>query len=1147
MRLSAALASAGLTVLLMAAPASAKETLRLVNNPALSPDGSLLAFDWNGDVWTVPTRGGTARQITQNPSRDREPKFSPDGKELAFTSDRDGSAQVYVVPVEGGTPRQLTYHTGGHSLLEWLPDGKSLLVSGSRDHHWRHGERFWIINKNERTPEKVLFDDYGASGTLSPDGKRILFSREGEQWWRKGYHGSQAAQIWMYDLEKKSATKLTDIDRSARWPLWRPDGKGFYYVGGRGGALNLRDRDLDSNKDTQLTKFSDDDSVVYPCISRDGSTLVFRRLFDLYVHRVGSKEPPTKIDINLDTDRVQDRRDRKMLTTASDVAFSADGLDIAFIAGGDLWVMDTELCEPRQITRTPEEERDPVFSPDGESIYFVSDAKGQPDIWKAERADKKQFWFLNNDFKLDRITNDCDAESGLKFTPEGKSLSFVKGRGDLWTMKLDGKEPKRILQGFTRPEWDFSPDGKWIVYSQDDTDFNRDVWVMPLDGSRKAFNLSRHPRSDGTPTWSPDGKVIAFVGERPSGDTRDVDIHYVFLRADDEERTSRDRTLERAIDKIKKTRTPPRPGFPGLPTEPKKGNVVDETPKKEEPKKEKPKKTASNEVVIDWDGLLERIRRVSVPNSRESNLFWSPDSKKLAFTSSPEGRSGIYTLDPVENPTPSLLTTASGSQMRWLPKANLIAMLSQGVPATVPAVARPTTGTPTPTPTLPSVPLPRRTTPRATPTPDTGSSAGATQYSFSARHEIDLGKKHAAAFELAWRTMRDNYYDDRLGNRDWDAIRKKYHEMAGQAPDAETLGTVVNLMLGELNGSHLGFMAGSGATTPTGSPTGRSARAQAWSEVTPHLGARFDPDHTGPGLKIRDVIPKGPADQKRSRLNAGETILSIDGKEVSPKTDLTTVLNGPMPRDVVLKVKGTDGKEREVTLRPTTYLAVRALLYDKWLADNATMVDRLSNGTLGYLHIRAMDMSSFHKFEEHLYAVGYGKEGLVIDVRENGGGSTADHLLTALTQPVHAIAVSRGGGPGYPNDRKVYSTWNKPIIVLCNQNSFSNAEIFSHAIKTLKRGQVVGVPTAGGVISTGGTSIMDVGFLRLPFRGWYLVGDGKDMELNGAVPHHIVWPGLQELPRGKDVQIEKAVAVLLEDVKKEKARPLPELKKAPLK
>ncbi len=302
--------------------------------------------------------------------------------------------------------------------------------------------------------------------------------------------------------------------------------------------------------------------------------------------------------------------------------------------------------------------------------------------------------------------------------------------------------------------------------------------------------------------------------------------------------------------------------------------------------------------------------------------------------------------------------------------------------------------------------------------------------------------------------------------------------------------------------------------------------------------------YEGPGLKVRDVLPGGPAEQKKSHIEAGEVVLSVDGKDVNPKTDLTEVLNGPASRDVVLKVRGADGKEREVTLRPISYVQARSLLYDKWLADNRKAVERLSDGKLGYVHISAMAMPSFYKFEEELYAVGYGKEGLVIDVRENGGGSTADHLLTALTQPVHAVAVPRGGGPGYPSDRTVYTNWNKPIVVLCNQNSFSNAEIFSHAIKTLKRGRLVGVPTAGGVVSTGAAPVMDVGMIRLPFRGWFLRDDGQDMELNGAVPDQIVWPGLEEMPRGKDVQLETAVKLLQEDVQAEKAKPQPKRVKA---
>ena len=193
--------------------------------------------------------------------------------------------------------------------------------------------------------------------------------------------------------------------------------------------------------------------------------------------------------------------------------------------------------------------------------------------------------------------------------------------------------------------------------------------------------------------------------------------------------------------------------------------------------------------------------------------------------------------------------------------------------------------------------------------------------------------------------------------------------------------------------------------------------------------------------------------------------------------DLTEVLNGPLatrhPPDRPGEGRGQD--TRTVTIRPIAFGQAQSLLYEKWVKDNRKAVEAASHGTLGYLHIKGMNLESFYKFEEELYSAGAGKDGLIIDVRENGGGSTTDHLLTVLTQPVHAITVPRGGGPGYPHDRRVYATWSKPIVVLCNQNSFSNAEIFAHAIQTLHRGKLVGVPTAGGVISTGSTSILDVG------------------------------------------------------------------------
>jgi tricorn protease len=1132
-----------LTSLLLASLGLAKEPIRLANRPALSPDGKTLAFDWQGDIWSVPTGGGLARPLTTNAAKDTNPKFSPDGKEIAFLSDREGTPQIYVMPASGGTPTRMTFNTSGYTLYEWTPDGKGWLVGTQRDHGWgrRNNDRLQIVRRwndeAKRPADELLFDDYAANGTLSPDGKKILFTREGPEWWRKGYRGSQSSQIWSYDLNTKAFDRLNTGDWDARWPMWGPQGQ-IYYTQASANGFNLWQYDAANKTGRPLTNFPDD-STVFPAISRDGSTIVFRHLFDFYRFSPSQGGAPTKIEIFHDDDRPQERVERKVLTSATAAAFTNDGLEIAIIAGGDLWVMDTELREPKRITFSPEEDRQPIFSPDQQSIYFISDAGGKPEIWRVKKPDAKKPWFLNEDFKPEALTNDGQEKANLSFSPEGSKLAYVKGRGDLVVADLEGKNEKVIVPSWNAPDYDWSPDGKWFVYAVYDNDFNRDIWIKPLDGSKPPFNLSRHPYNESNPVWSPDGKLIAYVGARDEKDN--IDIHYVWLQAQDNERSNRDRTLDKALEKFRRP-TGPTP----FPKKENEGEQEPPTPKKDDPaippKKEGavPPKKGPVEVVIDFDGIYKRIKRVSIPNSSERNLLWSPDSKKLAFSGSIEGQTGTFTIEIPDNLRPTQISPQSGSDARWLRNGSIVWLVAGRPASFVVGSAAPSL------PTLPSVATGGGGRgPRAGGGgPAAGSPSPAGGYAFTAYQDIDAPRKNQAAFDMAWRTMRDNWYDDRLGNRDWKAIREKYRGMA-ETSDADTLATVIQMMLGELNGSHLGFFAGS-MTLPSrrGLPPEEPTADRSWRLGTPHLGVRFDPSYGGRGWKVRDVLPEGPADQKKSKLNPGDIIIEVDGKPVDPALDPTLILNGPPNREFRLKVKDPLGKEREVSLRPTTYALARQLLYEAWLRDNREMVEKLSNGKLGYLHISAMDMPSFHKFEEALYDAGAGKDGLIIDVRENGGGSTADLLLTALTQPQHAIAVPRDGGQGYPQDRTVFATWNKPILVLCNQNSFSNAEIFSHAVKTLKRGKVVGVPTAGGVVSTGGTPIMDVGFLRVPFRGWYLVDSGEDMELHGAVPDVIVWPQPGEAAKGKDSQIEKGVELLLKDVEAWKNRPQPKLKKA---
>ena len=1167
--------TAGMVALLfLAGPVQADaqpEDVRLLTHYTLSPDGGTFVFSWRGDLWQVPTAGGTPHRLTTHPADESRPHFAPDGKSIAFTSTRTGPEQVWLMNADGSNPRAIDTHSEGARVYGWFPDSRAVLMRARRDHHWRRPDRLYRKPLRERQRPELLFDDYGYVSSVSPDGERIAFTREGESWWRKGYRGPRASQIWIFDRKRRSFTKVTDGDHGERWPLWAPDGRHLYLSSQQDGTWNLYRHDLQSGKREQLTKYRDD-GVSFPVLSADGSTMVYRQLFDTFVLQVPTPgtppRAPRRLKIQVAGDPTAEATANVTTTRATGVAFTDDGREVAFVAGGDIWVMDTELREPKRVTYTAADERAPVFSKDMKSLYFLSETGGQTDIWKASRTHDDKFWWQNDKFQYETITKDAHTERGLALTPDGKQFVFTRASGGLWTCGLDGKGMRALVTSWDEPDFSFSPDGTWLAYAVADNDFNSDVWIKPLDGSRAPINVSVHPDNDRNPTWSPDGRTLAFTGRRWGEES---DICLVALQREKHEENKRDRTIEKALKKMagRKGKKDKRPDFAGdwegkligpaplpkgglplrvklekegdgwvgrltvrgqldlplskiAPTEDgkamtaqartllgmlavrleHKGKALSGTWKlppglegtltlKKGTKKPVPQ-------VVDVERIADRIRRISIAESHESGLFWSHDSKKLAFFARIKGEDGLYTIAPPDDVKPKRLVASRGSSARWLKEGNQIVWLAAGVPASVSA------------------------------------SGKVTRYPFTVRQVVDHRQRHEAAFDVAWVSMRDAFYDPGMAGRNWDKVRAKYRPMARAAGTRQELEQVCNLMLGELNASHMGFRALGGQWTRSG-----------WRPITGHLGLRFDRSDDGEGLLVRHVIREGPTDQKRSRIRPGERVLKVEGYHVSRGTNLTNLLTLDRLRHVSVRVRGSDGKERDVLVQPISYGRLRGLLYDDWQADVRRHVDEASDGTLGYLHVRGMNWSSFERFEAELYKIGHGKDGLIIDVRENGGGFTTDHLLTCLTQPEHAFTIPRRGGRGYPQDRMVYARWNKPIVVLCNQNSFSNAEIFSHAIKTLKRGRVVGVRTAGGVISTGRRAVMGIASLRMPFRGWFLKNTGEDMELNGCTPDIEVWPLPGDWERGVDRQLDAGIAALLEDVATWKARPRAEPKVAP--
>lgn len=1053
--------------------------------PCLSPDGKTLVFEWRDDLWSVPAAGGVAERLTAHPARDSFPNFSPDGKSLYFCSSRAGFMQLFSMPARGGPAAQHSFHSEGASLEDIAPDGTRALVRGLRDEPGFRPDRLIEIDLRRDAPESYLFNEKGHSARYSPDGSKVLFCREGEQLYRKGYRGPRASSIWLYDLASRSFSALIKEDAEARSPMWMPDGSGFYYVSERDGTLNLWSRDLADGKDRQLTRFTDD-GVIRPSLAEDGSAIVFRRGFHLWTWRPGGQAE--RLDIRQQEDLADTRRELRKITGTVDADFSPSGLEIVFSAEGELWTSDTVLREPNRLTHSAAREEDPIFSPDGQWIYYLKDDGIDRNIWRARRERGGDFWWRATSIAHEQVTHGPEPKQRMALSPDGSRLAYISGGGNLHVAQADGSGDKRLFACWDAPTFDWSPDSGWLVFAAQDQNFNRDIYIMPADGSREPFNLSRHPDFEGSPRWSPDGRRISFTGRRLNNE---IGLFYVDLKIEEAVRSTRDRReldAESAMrdDPLYRQEESERDSSDAEePDEPEDPAVEDSIPRDAEPaaipRPDKPKRTRMR---IDFDGLSERIVRLNTRGIEPERSLWSADSRSLLFQSKNSSNDQLYRIDARQGASMQDEAGHRGLPIRMNADGTLFWIVDRA-PATL-------------------------------------KKGKLTRYPLAARLVRDRVDHQRLWFRSVWRTLRDRFYDPTMNGRDWDAVLAKYEEAAARAPDSPTFDGIVGMMLGELNASHLTFIS--------------KVWPRPWEnegaefQSTRHLGIRFQRHGAGDPLTVASVIAGSPAATCKPPVRPGDTILRVNGRAVDGSTPLHRFMNGRPDREIALLLRDSAGKEHSHQLSPIDYGTARELAEAQVVADNRRRVDELSGGRLGYVHIARMFWDEFERFEREIYAAGHGKEGLVIDIRDNGGGFITDHLLTVLCQPRHAVTVPRGGGPGYPQDRKVYASWHKPLVVVCNQNSFSNAEIFAHAIKTLKRGPLVGVPTAGGVISASRERILDAGTLRVPFRGWFSPDSGEDMEMRGAVPDHLIWPTPAELIAGEDPQLGKSVEVLLRQV-----------------
>ncbi len=1053
--------------------ATAKDNSPFVRFPAVNQNGTKIAFSYQGDIWTVPATGGRAYRITIHEAYECNPVFSPKGDKIAFSSNRFGNNDIFVIKSTGGIPKRITYNSASDLISDWHKD--SLFFESMRNYRQVEWEKEILkVSANGSTPIRYL-DSLGFEPVVSPDGKFIAFVKGECRVARERYKGSANKDIWLYNVKNNTYKRVTNFKGQDFHPAWDKNNN-LYYISAKSGRYNIYSMQIDKQgnvkNEKQLTNFKDN-PVMWLSVSKNADVIVFEKGTDIFTISKQGKNAK-KVSIQIDADYRFDPVERKAFTSkATDYSVSPDGKLIAFVVHGEVFVKQNKDKKSMSVnlSNSPYRDKDVAWL-NNESIVFSSDRDGKFDLYLVKSSDENEKnIFKSLKHEIIKITDSKEEETNPVISKDGKKIVFLRGNGTLISADIDksGKITNEIklLDGWATPsDVVFSPDNKWVAYTLEDLNFNAEVYIQPTNNSLKPVNVSMHPRMDFAPFFSPDGSKLGFISARHNSDN---DIWFVWLNKKDWQKTKQD--WEDEEDSSKKSKK------------------KDKTEKGD--KKGKGKEKEVKPIKIDLDRIYERVVQVTNLPGDEGGLAISKDGKTFYFTTKNPSSKGSDLFSIKWDGTKMKQITKGGKSPYGLSlggQGKAIYFLTRGKIAKVNAKSGKYNALP-----------------------------------FKAKMVVNYNKELEQMFEEGWRTLRDNFYDPEFHSQDFQALRKKYKPMCLKASTKQDFRDMFNIMLGQLNASNMGLYGG--------------GRESVQKEKTGKLGIRIKP--LKKGVEVVHVIANSPADKEVSKLYKGDVILAVNGEKVDENTNFWSLLTDTANTKVLLTVKGKDKKVREVVIRPTDSLKTE--LYNEWVEARRKLTDKYSNGRLGYLHIQGMSMPSFERFERELASAGYGKEGIVIDVRYNGGGWTTDYLMAILNVKQHAYTIPRGAVKSlkehkkfrnyYPfAERLPFYAWNKPSIAMCNSASYSNAEIFSHAYKTLGIGTLVGEPTFGAVISTGGKSLIDGMYIRKPFRAWYVKKTDENMEWQAAVPNIVLENAPDSKAKGVDEQLKKACEVLLKQI-----------------
>ena len=1051
--------------------------------PAISPDGSTIVFAYKGDIYSVPSQGGEARQLTTNAAFDSYPIWSPDGKKIAFASNREGSMDVYVINANGGAPTRLTTNSGSE-LPVAFKDNDHVLFSANvmptaQSNLFASREFSQVYEVSTQSGRPKLYSVLPMENiSINAKGQVLYHDCKGyEDKWRKHHTSPITRDIWMLDGGKYQ--KLTSFKGEDRNPVWAQDGQSFYYLSEQNGSFNVYHRNVASGKDTQVTH-NQKNPIRFLTSSQSG-LLCYGYDGEIYTVKEGAE--PQKVNISITTDNAEPSLVRQIRSNgATEIALSPSGKEVAFVMHGDVYVTSVDYKTTKRITDTPQQERNVSFSPDGRALVYASERNGVWQIYQAKikNASDKNFTYCT-DIEEEALTHSNLTSQYPAYSPDGKEVAFYEDRATLRILNLKSKDVRTVLDGkynYSYSDGDiwfeWSPDSKWLLCSYIGTGGwnNTDIALVKADG-KEVHDLTDSGYSDSNGKWVLGGKAMLFESDRAGyrshgswGAEDDAYLMFFDLDAYDRFRMSKEELeLAEANKDVKE----------------KKAEEKDEKKKEDKQKKAEEKGKTEVEKVkpleLDIDNCRDRIVRLTVNSSRMGDAILDSKGEKIYYQAAFEGGYDLWCHDLKENTTTLMMKNIGGGGFVADKDVKNLFLCNGGIKK-IDLASKQTKG-----------------------------------IDFEAPFNYKPAEERQYLFDHIWRQVKDKFYDPNLQGVDWDGYRKVYERYLPYIDNNFDFAEMLSEMLGELNASHTGCRY---------YPSGASLQTAA-------LGVFLDPNYEGDGLKIQEIIKRGPFAVKKNEVTPGSIIEKIDGTDIKAGEDYNALLDGKAGKNVRLTIKNAKGKRFDLTIKAISQGAQQELLYKRWVDRNRAIVDSVSGGRIAYVHVKAMNSESFRTvYSELLSDKNRNRDAVIVDERHNGGGWLHDDLCTLLSGKQYQEFVPHGKVVG----KDPFNKWTKPSCVLICEDDYSNGHGFPWVYKELGIGKLIGAPVAGTMTAVWWETLMDRSLVfGIPqvgcrdMRGTF----GENTQLN---PDIEVYNSPEDYITGHDTQLIRAVEEMMKETKK---------------